>query len=101
MQWSLHLADGDPGRVLRRMGEAIDARLFVIGTRGGELSETMREWVDGSVVAHLSRRQERPVLVVPTPSRDERHHTASPVASPARGDAGPARPGSPLRRAGR
>jgi hypothetical protein len=39
--------------------------MFVLGTRKSGIRDSMREFLNGSVVAQLSHRQSRPVVVVP------------------------------------
>lgn len=64
--WMLRVLAGDPGKALARIGEELDARLLVVGTRGRGVEPALEEWLGGSVAAHLARDQVRPVVVVPT-----------------------------------
>lgn len=56
---------GDPAAALARLGDRLDAEMIVVGTRHAGLRGALEEVLDGSVAAHLSHRQHRPVLVVP------------------------------------
>jgi nucleotide-binding universal stress UspA family protein len=54
---------GDPGRALASVAEERDAVMIVVGSQTGRRRVT--ELLNGSVAAHLTHQQHRPVLVVP------------------------------------
>lgn len=54
---------GDPGRALAAVAEERDAVMIVVGSQTGR--RRIAELLDGSVAAHLTHHQHRPVLVVP------------------------------------
>ncbi|OZD55600.1 universal stress family protein [Rhodococcus sp. 06-1477-1B] len=55
---------GDPVRALAMVAEERNAVMIVVGTNTGW--HRLAELMNGSVAARLTRRQHRPVLVVPT-----------------------------------
>lgn len=63
--WTLRILAGDPAKALGRLAEELDARLLVVGTRGRGVERALEEWLGGSVAAHLTHDQVRPVVVVP------------------------------------
>ncbi|WP_426517708.1 universal stress protein [Diaminobutyricibacter sp. McL0618] len=65
VRYSLEQLAGDPAWALTRLADEIDARYIVVGTREAGLRGSFREFFNGSVAAHLTHRQHRPVLVVP------------------------------------
>ncbi len=65
LEWSVRQLVGDPALALKHLGEQVDARLIVVGTRRRGLGESIREFFTGSVAARLAHRQHRPILVVP------------------------------------
>lgn len=85
--WEGRLLFGGAAAELTSLAEEVDAVMIVVGTREG-MGGFARELLNGSVAAHLSHRQRRPVLVVPldpvlrSPLRDAvdevRHRSASP-----------------------
>ncbi len=64
--WTLRILAGDPAKALGRIAAELDARLLVVGTRGRGVERALEEWLGGSVAAHLTHDQVRPVVVVPT-----------------------------------
>lgn len=54
---------GDPGRALAAVAEERDAVMIVVGSQVGR--RRMAELFNGSVAAHLTHQQHRPILVVP------------------------------------
>lgn len=79
--WTLRILAGDPSKALGRLATEIDARLLVVGTRGRGVERALEEWLGGSVAAHLTHDQSRPVVVVPTHGPAEA--TLSPPGEPA------------------
>ncbi len=65
VRYSLEQLAGDPSWALTRLADEIDARYIVVGTREAGLRGSLREFFNGSVAAHLTHRQHRPVVVVP------------------------------------
>jgi nucleotide-binding universal stress UspA family protein len=63
--WSTVARRGTPSTELALLGDEVDALMFVLGTRKPGIRDSMREFLNGSVVAQLSHRQSRPVVVVP------------------------------------
>lgn len=72
VDWRLRILAGDPAKALARLAEEVDARTVVVGTHGSGFSRAVEDWLAGSVAAHLTRDQRRPVVVVPVP-RGKRH----------------------------
>lgn len=61
--WTYHAAHGDPVALLRRVADAHDALLFVVGTRGG-VGEVVSRLLGSPSVSHgLIARSHRPVVV--------------------------------------
>ncbi len=69
LRWSFQVLEGDPARALGRLAETLDAGMIVVGTRERSLAARLEELLIGSVAAHLTHRQDRPVLVVPVDLR--------------------------------
>lgn len=65
ISWELRQLVGDPAIALKNLGERLDAKLLVVGTRDRGIGESIREFFTGSVAARLAHRQHRPILVVP------------------------------------
>jgi nucleotide-binding universal stress UspA family protein len=63
--WSLRILSGDPAKALARLAEDISAEFIVVGTRRPGLGHHLEDVVSGSIAAHLSHIQPRPVLVIP------------------------------------
>jgi len=65
VEWTVQQLVGDPALAMKHLGEQVDAKLLVIGTRRRGIGESIREFFTGSVAARLAHRQHRPILVVP------------------------------------
>jgi len=65
LAWELHYLAGRPDRALTHLARAVDASMIVVGTRGPGWAEHMRETFEGSITAHLTQHQHRPVVTVP------------------------------------
>ena len=65
LPWRLDYLAGRPDRALTHLARAVDAAAIVVGTRAPGSAARLREFVEGSVAAHLSHHQHRPVLTVP------------------------------------
>ena len=63
--YTLKQLAGDPSWALARLADELDVRYIVVGTREAGLRGSLREFFNGSVAAHLTHRQHRPVVVVP------------------------------------
>lgn len=63
--WRLDYLAGRPDRALTHLARAVDAAAIVVGTRPPGAGARLKEFVEGSVAAHLSHHQHRPVLTVP------------------------------------
>lgn len=71
VDWSMRRLAGEPSQALTELADAVQASLIVVGTRKPGFGETLREFLNGSVAARLSHRQQRSVLVVPSSDGDE------------------------------
>ena len=58
---------GDIAHALARLAEVLNAEMIIVGSRRGGLRSSVHEVLGGSVAAHLSHRQPRPVVVIPLP----------------------------------
>lgn len=56
---------GRPDRSLTHLAREIDAAVIVVGTRAPGPGSRLKEFLEGSVAAHLAHHQHRPVLTVP------------------------------------
>jgi len=65
VDWTSRALAGDPSVQLARVADELDAVMIVVGTRRPDRWGTMREFLNGSVAAHLAHRQHRPVVVIP------------------------------------
>lgn len=63
--WRLVYLAGRPDRALTHLARAVDAAAIVVGTRAPGAGARLKEFVEGSVAAHLAHHQHRPVLTVP------------------------------------
>lgn len=63
--WSFTYLAGRPDRALTHLARAVDAAAIVVGTRPPGAGARLKEFLEGSVAAHLSHHQHRPVLTVP------------------------------------
>ena len=63
--WRFWYLAGRPDRALTHLARTVDASMIVVGTRRPGRSSAWRELVEGSVAAHLTHHQHRPVLAVP------------------------------------
>lgn len=69
--WTLRLLAGDAAKALGRLAAEVDARLIVVGTHRRGFSNTLENWLAGSVGARLTHDQQRPVVVVPVTTKDK------------------------------
>lgn len=63
--WSVRALAGAPAQELSRLADELDAAMIVVGTREAGIVSSVRQFFNGSIAAHLSHRQHRPVVVVP------------------------------------
>lgn len=63
--WDFRYLAGRTDRALTHMARAVDAAVIVVGSRAPGSGARRREFVEGSVAAHLAHHQHRPVLTVP------------------------------------
>ncbi|MEV8215425.1 universal stress protein [Leifsonia sp. NPDC077715] len=68
--WSVRLLAGDPAKALGRLAAETEARLIVVGTHRRGFSNTLENWLAGSVGARLTHDQRTPVVVVPVTAKD-------------------------------
>jgi nucleotide-binding universal stress UspA family protein len=64
-RWTVRYTTGEPSAALAAIAGEVDALMIVIGTRRRTVARSLREFFSGSIAAHLTHRQPRPVLVVP------------------------------------
>lgn len=72
VRWSFLILSGNPARALSQLAESADVSLIVVGTREPDLGTRLEHLLVGSVAVQLTRRQGRPVLVVPLTRRAPR-----------------------------
>ncbi|MFC8732905.1 universal stress protein [Luteimicrobium sp. NPDC057192] len=65
LHWELRYLAGRPDRALTHLARAVDASAIVVGTRATGTGRHLRDLLEGSVAAHLSHHQHRPVVTVP------------------------------------
>ncbi len=63
--WHFRYLAGRADRALTHLARAVEASALVVGTHGHGTAARWRDFVEGSVAAHLAHHQHRPVLVVP------------------------------------
>lgn len=56
---------GEPSIALAELAEQEQAYMIVVGTRRPGIKSSLAEFFGGSVAAHLTHRQPRPVIVIP------------------------------------
>jgi len=61
---------GEPAIALAELAEQEQAYLIMVGTRRPGLRASLAEFFSGSVAAHLTHRQPRPVVVIPLAPTD-------------------------------
>jgi nucleotide-binding universal stress UspA family protein len=65
---------GAVAHALGRLAEVMHADMIIVGSRRPGVRSSLREFLKGSVAAHLAHRQHRPVVVIPlypTPAEDQ------------------------------
>jgi nucleotide-binding universal stress UspA family protein len=73
VRWSFLILSGNPTEALTQLAESADASVIVVGTREPDLGTRLEHLLVGSVAVQLTRRQHRPVLVVPLLRQTTRH----------------------------
>ena len=56
---------GDVAYALTRLADILDVEMIIVGSRRGGVRAGLRQFLTGSVAAHLAHRQPRPVMVIP------------------------------------
>ncbi|WP_434593661.1 universal stress protein [Brevibacterium sp. 1718] len=84
--WSTRALAGSPAQELDRLAEALDARMIILGVRRAGVRGSLHEFFNGSVAIQLSRRQHRPLVVVPLATgTDDMGNPEAPATSPTPG----------------
>lgn len=65
IEWTPRAMAGDPAVQLAHVADEVDAAMIIVGTHRPGRWGSMREFLNGSVAAHLAHRQHRPVVVIP------------------------------------
>jgi nucleotide-binding universal stress UspA family protein len=56
---------GDVAYALTRLAEILNVEMIIVGSRRGGVRAGLKQFLTGSVAAHLAHRQPRPVVVIP------------------------------------
>jgi nucleotide-binding universal stress UspA family protein len=56
---------GDVAYALTRLADILDVEMIIVGSRRGGVRAGFKQFLTGSVAAHLAHRQPRPVVVIP------------------------------------
>ena len=56
---------GDVAYALTRLADILDVEMVIVGSRRGGVRAGLKQFLTGSVAAHLAHRQPRPVVVIP------------------------------------
>ena len=56
---------GDVAYALTRLADILDVEMIIVGSRRGGVRAGLKQFLTGSVAAHLAHRQPRPVMVIP------------------------------------
>jgi len=62
---------GDVAYALTRLADILDVEMIIVGSRRGGVRAGLKQFLTGSVAAHLAHRQPRPVVVVPVAPVEE------------------------------
>lgn len=87
VEWQFRYRAGLADKELAHLAHVIGAGSFVLGTRAPGFRWQAKEWFDGSVALNLSRRQLRPVVIVPLASDDWDHPLRDELPEPRDDDA--------------
>jgi nucleotide-binding universal stress UspA family protein len=56
---------GDVAYALTRLADILNVEMIIVGSRRGGVRAGLKQFLTGSVAAHLAHRQSRPVVIVP------------------------------------
>jgi nucleotide-binding universal stress UspA family protein len=56
---------GDVAYALTRLADILDVEVIIVGSRRGGVRAGLKQFLTGSVAAHLAHRQSRPVVIIP------------------------------------
>jgi len=56
---------GDVAYALTRLAEILEVEMIIVGSRRGGVRAGLKQFLTGSVAAHLAHRQSRPVVIIP------------------------------------
>ena len=56
---------GDVEYALTRLADILNVEMIIVGSRRGGVRAGLKQFLTGSVAAHLAHRQSRPVVIVP------------------------------------
>jgi nucleotide-binding universal stress UspA family protein len=56
---------GDVAYAITRLADILDVEMIIVGSRRGGVRAGLKQFLTGSVAAHLAHRQPRPVVIVP------------------------------------
>ena len=56
---------GDVAYALTRLADILDVEMIIVGSRRGGVRAGLKQFLTGSVAAHLAHRQPRPVVIIP------------------------------------
>lgn len=56
---------GDVAYALTRLADILDVEMIIVGSRRSGVRAGLKQFLTGSVAAHLAHRQPRPVVVIP------------------------------------
>jgi nucleotide-binding universal stress UspA family protein len=56
---------GDVAYALTRLADILEGEMIIVGSRRGGVRAGLKQFLTGSVAAHLAHRQPRPVVVIP------------------------------------
>ena len=56
---------GDVAYALTRLADILDVEMIIVGSRRGGVRAGLKQFLTGTVAAHLAHRQPRPVVVIP------------------------------------
>lgn len=68
VDWTLHVGEGDPARIVAELADSVEAYCIVLGSRGEGFGAFLERLVRPSVTHALIRDQRRPVVVIPSDS---------------------------------
>jgi nucleotide-binding universal stress UspA family protein len=56
---------GDVAYALTRLADILNVEMIIVGSRRGGVRAGLKQFLTGSVAAHLAHRQSRPVVIIP------------------------------------